>query len=267
MIGIIGAIVGDIVGCPYERKEYSTKDYNFELLTNKSHTTDDSTCTIAVADWLMHTNRTHDELVDKLKYWCNKYNYGFAARFKNWVNSDNREPYGSFGNGSAMRVAPVGWAAQSLIECIQLAKISAEVTHNHPEGIKGAITIAVAIWLYRHGLTKDEIINYILNETDYKLQSYDELKRTHIFNCICQVSVPACLTCWYESTSYEDCIRKAVSLGGDSDTEAAIAGSICNVNPQTSIDDEFVKQLCLDGYIPNEFIDIINEFHNKYENN
>ena len=114
-------------------------------------------------------------------------------------------------------------------------------------------------------MTKDEIINYILNETDYKLQSYDELHRTHKFNCICQVSVPACLTCWYESTSYEDCIRKAISLGGDADKEAGIAGSICNVNPQTSIDDEFVKQLCLDGYIPNEFIDIINEFHNKYE--
>lgn len=265
MTGIIGAIVGDLIGCPYERKGYETRDYNFELLTNDSHVSDDSTCTIAVADWLLHTNRTHDELVDKFKYWCNKYNYGFAESFKNWVNSDNREPYCSFGNGSAMRVSPVGWAANSLEECIQLAKISAEVTHNHPEGIKGAITIAVAIWLYRHGKTKDEIIGYILDNTDYKLTSYQELYNTHKFKCICQVSVPASLICWYESHSYEDCIRKAVSLGGDADTEACIAGSICNANSNTSINDEFVKQLCIDGYIPNDFIDIINEFHEKFE--
>ena len=263
MIGIIGAIVGDLVGQAYEF--HSTKDYNFELLINDSHVTDDSTCTIAIADWLLHTNRTHKELVEKLKYWCNKYNYGFAPSFRNWVNSNSEEPYGSFGNGSAMRVSPCAWVATSLDECVQLAKISAEVTHNHPEGIKGAITIAVAIYLNRMGKTKDEIINFILNETDYKLQSYDELYKTHKFNCICQCSVPACLTCWYESNSYEDCIRKAISLGGDADTEGCIAGSICNANPETSINDEFVKQLCLDGYIPNEFIDIINEFHNKYE--
>lgn len=115
------------------------------------------------------------------------------------------------------------------------------------------------------GKSKDEIIDYILKETDYKLQSYDELHRTHKFLCICQCSVPACLTCWYESNSYEDCIRKAVSLGGDADTEACIAGSICNANKDTCIDDDFINKLCLDGYIPNEFIDIINEFHEKYE--
>ena len=164
-----------------------------------------------------------------------------------------------------MRVSPVGWVANSLEECIQLAKISAEVTHNHPEGIKGAITIAVAIWLYRHGKTKDEIIGYILDNTDYKLTSYQELYNTHKFKCICQVSVPASLICWYESHSYEDCIRKAVSLGGDADTEACIAGSICNANSNTSINDDFVKQLCIDGYIPNDFIDIINDFHEKFE--
>ena len=97
------------------------------------------------------------------------------------------------------------------------------------------------------------------------MQSYDELYRTHKFKCTCQCSVPACLTCWYESNSYEDCIRKAVSLGGDADTEACIAGSICNANTETCIDDHFLNKLCLDGYIPNEFIDIINEFHEKYE--
>lgn len=265
MKGIIGAIVGDIIGCPYEKKSNSTKDYNFELLTPESHVTDDSTCTIAVADWLLNSDRSKDELINKLKYWCNKYSYGFAPRFQSWVTSESREPYNSFGNGSAMRVSPVAWVANSLDECIKLAKISAEVTHNHPEGIKGAITIAVAIWLYRNGYSKDDIINYITNETDYKLQSYDDLKKSHQFKCICQISVPACLTCWYESTSYEDCIRKAVSLGGDADTEAAIAGSICNAIEETSINDEFLYKLCEDGYIPNDFIDILNDFHNKYE--
>ena len=265
MIGIVGAIVGDLIGQSYEF--HSTKDYNFELLTKDSHVTDDSTCTIAVADWLMHTNRTHEELVDKLKYWGRKYNYGFAPRFNDWINSENREPYNSFGNGSAMRVSPVSWVANSLEECIQLAKTSAEVTHNHPEGIKGAITIAIAIFLNRQGKSKDEIIKYILSETDYKLKSYDELKETHKFDCVCQCSVPACLTCWYESNSYEDCIRKAISLGGDADTEGCIAGSICNANKDTCINDELLIHICENGYIPNEFIDIINEFHDKYETN
>lgn len=263
MIGIIGAIAGDLIGQSYEF--HSTKDYNFKLLTSTSHVTDDSTCTIAVADWLMNTNRTADDLIDKLKYWCRKYNYGFAPRFDHWINSDNREPYYSFGNGSAMRVSPCAWVANSLEECIDLAKRSAEVTHNHPEGIKGAITIAVAIYLNRIGKNKDEIIDFITKETDYKLQSYDDLYRTHIFNCICQCSVPACLTCWYESDSYEDCIRKAISLGGDADTEGCIAGSICNANQNTQISDELVVKLCESGYIPNDFINIINQFHNTYE--
>ena len=263
MIGIIGAIVGDLIGQSYEF--HSTKDYNFKLLTPDSHVTDDSTCTIAVADWLMNTDRTADDLIDKFKYWCRKYNYGFAPRFDHWINSDNREPYYSFGNGSAMRVSPCAWVANSLEECIDLAKRSAEVTHNHPEGVKGAITIAVAIYLNRIGKNKDEIIDFITQETDYKLQSYEELYRTHIFNCVCQCSVPACLTCWYESDSYEDCIRKAISLGGDADTEGCIAGSICNANPNTQISDELVIKLCESGYIPNDFINIINQFHNTYE--
>ena len=263
MIGIIGAIVGDLIGQSYEFN--STKDYNFKLLTQDSHVTDDSTCTIAVADWLMNTDRTADDLIDKFKYWCRKYNYGFAPRFNHWINSDNREPYYSFGNGSAMRVSPCAWVANSLEECIDLAKRSAEVTHNHPEGIKGAITIAVAIYLNRIGKNKDEIIDFITQETDYKLQSYKDLYRKHIFNCICQCSVPACLTCWYESDSYEDCIRKAISLGGDADTEGCIAGSICNANPNTQISDELVIKLCESGYIPNDFINIINQFHNTYE--
>lgn len=263
MQGIIGAIVGDLIGQSYEF--HSTKDYNFELLTDKSHVTDDSTCTIAVADWLLHTNRTDTELVDILKYWCRKFNYGFGPYFRQWVASDIRTPYNSYGNGSAMRVSPCAWVATSLEECLELAKASARVTHNHPEGIKGAQAIAAAIYLNREGKLKDEIINYITLQFGYKLQSYDSLYKTHKFDCTCQCSVPACLTCWYESLSYEDCIRKAISLGGDADTEGCIAGSISNARIDTSVNDEFVVRLCEDGYIPNDFIDVINEFHEKYE--
>ena len=192
-------------------------------------------------------------------------NAGYGGKFDSWLRWDNDGAYNSFGNGSAMRCSYIGEHFNCEKEVIEWATKSADCTHNHPEGIKGAVTIAVAIYLNRQGRSKDDIINYILNETDYKLQSYDELHRTHKFKCTCQCSVPACLTCWYESNSYEDCIRKAVSLGGDADTEACIAGSICNANTETCIDDHFLNKLCLDGYIPNEFIDIINEFHEKYE--
>lgn len=264
MIGIIGAICGDLIGQAYEF--HSTKNYNFQLLTEKSHVTDDTTCTIAVADWLMHTNRTSDELIDKFKYWCRKYDYGFGPGFKHWIFNDSKEPYWSCGNGSAMRVSPVAWVASSFEECMELAKISAEVTHNHPEGIKGACTIAAAIYLNRNGeKSKEEIVKYLCDETGYKLQPYEELYKTHKFNCICQVSVPACLTCWLESNSYEDCIRKAISLGGDADTEACIAGSISNARLETSIDDILVSELIKYKFIPEDFIKIINEFHTKYE--
>jgi len=263
MIGIIGAIVGDLVGQSYEFKK--TKDYNFELLTAQSHVTDDSTCTIAIADWLMNTSRTSVELVKCLKHWCNKYNYGFGPLFRRWLATGSNEPYNSFGNGSAMRVSPCAWVAESLEECLDLARRSAMVTHSHPEGIRGAQAIAAAIYLNRCGKTKPEIINYITHTFGYVLQPYETLYDTHVFNCTCQCSVPACLTCWNESTGYEDCIRKAIALGGDADTEACIAGSISNAKEETAIDDGFAIKLCEDGYIPNEFIDIINDFHDKYE--
>ena len=163
MIGIIGAIAGDLIGQSYEFKK--TKDYNFELLTARSHVTDDSTCTIAIADWLMNTSRTSVELVERLKYWCNKYNYGFGPLFRRWLVSGSNEPYNSFGNGSAMRVSPCACVAKSLEECLILANLSAKVTHNHPEGIRGAQAIATAIYLNKCGKTKPEIIHFITHTT------------------------------------------------------------------------------------------------------
>lgn len=264
MTGIIGAVIGDIIGCHFEQTK-PTKDYNFNLFNEKMHFTDDTTCTIAVADWLMNTKRTPKELVAKLKYWCRKYNFGFADRFNNWVNSEKTAPYYSFGNGSAMRVSPVAWVAKSLQECINLAKISAEVTHNHPEGVKGAIAIAVAIYLNRTGKSKQEIIKFIESNSDYKIPQYENLYNTHKMAPTCQVSVPASICCWNESTSYEDCIRKAISLGGDADTEACIAGSICNANPATQVSNELIKEIIDRELIPSDIFEIIKNFHRKYE--
>ena len=264
MIGIIGAICGDIIGSAYEFVK-EPFEYDFELLHDGCYTTDDTTHTIAVADWLMHTDRSSKALVEKLRYWSVKYPRGFGPMFVQWLISESTEPYGSLGNGSGMRVSPVAWVAQSLDECIDLAQRSAQVTHNHPEGIKGAISIAVAIFLTRQGKSKEEIIKYIEQETGWHIPDYVDKKNNHVFNCTCPYSIISALSCWKDSTSYEDCIRKAVSLNGDCDTEACMAGSICNANPETQISDELILNIVHKGIISNEMIDIINEFHDKYE--
>ena len=160
MNGIIGAIIGNSVGQSYEI--IKTKDYNFNMIYDKGNAADDSIAIMAVADWLMSTSHSKDELIDKLHFWCNKfnygmYNYGNAVKFKEWIRNKERTPYNSFGNGSAMRVIPVGFYANSLDDCLMLAKRSAEITHNHPEGIKGAQAIAAAIFLIRMGESKRSI--------------------------------------------------------------------------------------------------------------
>lgn len=269
MIGIIGAVCGDIIGSTYEFKHVKTIPYDFDIITDTMMPTDDTTCTIAVADWLLHTNKTHEELVSKLYEWCSKRPAGFGPMFLEWLKRGDGQPYGSLGNGSAMRVSPVAWVAQSLEECNNLAKISAEVTHNHPEGIKGAQVTAAAIFLNRHRYDKEYIKNYIENNYEgYEIPEYDFIKSIHKFNCTCPYSVIASLSAWYYSNSYEDCIRKAVSMNGDTDTEACIAGSICNANKETQIDDKLLTDVIYNAKYfehDNDIIDIINEFHNKYE--
>ena len=267
MKGIIGAIVGNSVGRNYAVKP--TKDYNFKMNYDKTNPGDDSIAIIATADWLMNTNHTKDEYIDKLHYWCDKYNYGLwhyeiSTKFKEWVKNKDREPYNSYGNGSAMRVIPCGWYSDNLDECIGLARMTAEVTHNHPEGIKGACAVASIIWAIRQGHNKKEIKKWIEKEFGYNLsKSYSALKSNHKYESICQVSVPAAFICWYESTSYEDAIRKAVSLGGDADTEAAIAGAFAAANTNTEVSDDLVFDLT--RFFPMDFMNIFNEFHEKYE--
>ena len=267
MNGIIGAVIGSSIGLSYEIKK--TKDYNFNMIYDKANPSDDSIAIIATADWLMNTDHSKDSYIDKLHYWCNKFNYGMwnyglATKFKEWIRNKEREPYNSFGNGSAMRVIPVGWYAKSIDEAAELAKTTAEITHNHPEGICGAQATACIIWAIRNGYSKDEIQEWVEKEFRYNLHmTYETLKKNHKFECTCQNSVPAAFICWYYSTSYEDCIRKAVSLGGDADTEAAIAGSFTAADHKTPVSDELANDVT--RFFSMDFMEVLNRFHKEYE--
>lgn len=227
MKGIIGAIAGDVIGSAYEFNP--TRDYNFELFTPKSTFTDDTVLTVANAIWLLEdSEHTHEHLVRIMLDMCHRYEgRGYGGRFAKWITSKDPQPYNSFGNGSAMRVSPVGYYAQTLDEALSLAKISAEVTHNHPEGIKGAQATAAAIFMARTGKSKQEIREYVAQTFGYDLsRTLDEIRPTFTFDETCQRTVPEAITCYLEGKDYEDVVRLSVSLAGDADTIAAIAGPI-----------------------------------------
>ena len=227
MKGIIGAIAGDVIGSAYEFNP--TRDYNFDLFTPKSTFTDDTVLTVANALWLLEDEaHSHGKLVNIMLDLCRRYpNRGYGGRFANWIISEDPQPYNSFGNGSAMRVSPVGYYAKTLDETLELAKISAEVTHDHPEGIKGAQATAAAIFLARKGMTKKEIRDYVAQTFDYDLsRTLDEIRPTFTFDETCQRTVPEAITCFMEGKDFEDVVRLSVALAGDADTIAAIAGSI-----------------------------------------
>ncbi len=226
---IMGAIAGDTIGSIYEFKP--TKDYGFELLTEDSIYTDDSIMSIAQADWLLHDETySHEKLVERMRHYGQKYLWpmgGYGSGFILWLSSKEPKPYNSWGNGSAMRVSPVGFFFNTLEETLRVAKISAEVTHNHPEGIKGAQATAAAIFLARTGKSKDEIRDYIEQTFGYDLhRAYDYIKPDYHFWSSCQETVPQAIIAFLESTDYEDAIRQTVSLGGDADTMGAITGAI-----------------------------------------
>ena len=221
---MLGAIIGDIVGSRYEFANIHTTD--FELFTLYNDFTDDTICTIAIADALLEGKPFKDSLL----YWCRKYPSpmgGYGARFAQWLHSADPQPYNSFGNGSAMRVSAVGWAFATLEETLHFAKQSAIVTHNHPKGIKGAQAVAAAIFWARTGIGKAQIKENITRQFGYDLsQSCDQIRPYYHFNESCQETVPQAITAFLESDDFEHAIRLAVSLGGDSDTLAAITGSI-----------------------------------------
>lgn len=226
MKGILGAICGDIIGSVYEHNPIKTNDFN--LFSKRSIFTDDTVMTLAVANWLVEDKSSKDVLIENLKFFGNLYiNAGYGGSFYHWLQSDNPKPYGSWANGSAMRVSPCAWVGNSLDEVQDLAKISAIVTHDHPEGIKGALATADAIYLARTGSSKEEIKNHV--ETNYKYdlsRSVDEIRPVYSFDVSCAGSVPESIICFLEANDFEDAIKNAISLGGDADTQAAIAGSI-----------------------------------------
>ena len=229
---MIGAIIGDTVGSIYEFNNIKTKE--FDWVDDNMSPTDDSILTFATADWIMHGGEAWKYYVDYAsRYECPVGGYG--GRFLEYVDramaTGEHEPYNSCGNGSAMRIAPVGWAFDTKEEVLARAKESAECTHNHPEGIKGAQATALAIFMARKGAGKDEIKATIESEFSYDLNfTLDELRPEYSWAypgaALCQGTVPQAIRCVLEASDFEDTIRNAVSLGGDSDTLACIAGSI-----------------------------------------
>lgn len=219
---LMGAICGDIIGSWYEF--CSTKRLDFDLFTDQSRFTDDTVCSIAIADALMNGK----DFVSKLKYWCRKYpKAGYGGNFNWWFRQDNPQPYNSWGNGAAMRVSAVGAFAKSTDETLVLAEESSIVSHNHPEGIKGAQATALAINLALKGCTKEEIKAQIENRFGYDFnRKYIDIQPRYTFDVSCQGSVPEAIIAFLESSDYESAIRMAVAYGGDADTQAAITGGI-----------------------------------------
>ena len=231
---MFGAILGDIVGSPYEFDWNNIKIKDFPLFSEESQFTDDTVMTLAIAQAIMVAGTDADDemlkeaFVREMQYLGKAYpDAGYGGRFGWWLETPNPQPYGSYGNGSAMRVSSVAWLYNTLEEVRRVARLSAEVTHNHPEGIKGAESVAAAIWLARTGCNKEEIRNYIEAEFGYDLhRTCDEIRPAYRHVESCQESVPEAIIAFLEGDSFEDVLRTAVSLGGDSDTIAAIAGSI-----------------------------------------
>ena len=257
---MIGAIIGDIVGSRFEFNNYLNKDFTF--LTPRCRFTDDSVMTCAVAQALMDSGEAFSDLSEKAIAAMQRIgrqfpNCGYGARFINWMFSDDPQPYNSCGNGSAMRISPVGFAARSIEEAKALSSAVTRVSHDHPEGMKGAEATAVAIMMARQGCSKAEIRAameeyYPLDKTtDWYREHWDGHGRE-----ICQISVPQALVCFFEGESYEDVIRSCISIGGDSDTIAAIAGGIAEA--YYGVPEEIKKQL--GAYLPPPLMDICDRF-------
>ena len=232
---MIGAIIGDVIGSRFEFN--NTRDYHFNLWDDSCSYTDDTICTLAIADAIL----TGESYKSKLLEWCNTYPHpmgAYGGRFAQWIHSEDPQPYNSFGNGSAMRVSPVAWAFNDLEDVKREAEKTAAVSHNHPEGIKGAVAVAHAIWLFRTRWGKS-----LREWCDTMQQYYPGFESQHFeqgkFDETCQRTVPLCLQIICQATDFEDAIRKAISFGGDSDTIGAIVGSIAEARfgiPQEFID-------------------------------
>ena len=246
---MLGAITGDIIGSVYEFN--NTKEYDFNLFSYNSSFTDDSIMTIAVAEWLLKDKEhSYQGLEDIMLEYGKKYSCpmgGYGSGFSTWlfdprkchefvdhdghglpyISNTGRHPYNSCGNGAAMRVSPVGWFFNTLEETEHVAAISAKITHNHPDGIKGAQVVASAIYLARKTHSKEKIKEYITSKFGYNLSdTWKNLNKTYTWKSDCEGTIVPALVCFLESSNYVDAVRKAVSIGGDSDTSACITGGI-----------------------------------------
>lgn len=260
---MLGAIIGDIVGSRFEWNNHRDKD--FELFTNGCFPTDDSIMSLAIAKAIIVSKPDFSDLSDNAVKCMQSIgrNYpdcGYGGRFYGWMFSDDPRPYNSYGNGSAMRVSAAGFAAKSLEEAKLLSKLVTEVTHNHPEGIKGAEATAVAIYMAKTGSGIFEIKDYI-KENYYPMNfTLDEIRDTYRFNETCQDTVPEALQAFFESTGFEDAIRNAISIGGDSDTLAAICGSVAEA--YYGIPDDIRKQALT--FLDKDLLKLLTLFESKY---
>ena len=255
---MLGAIIGDIIGSVYEVETVKTTD--FPLFSRFSHFTDDTVLTLAVADAVLHRDHDPNRWCDsrkgrrlyagKIRYYARQYpNAGYGQMFWDWVQTDSLRGYRSYGNGAAMRVSPIGLAVEGIENVLYEAKLSASVTHSHREGIKGAQAIASVVYLARKGATKPEIKTYLEKQFKYDLsRRLDDIRPSYVFNSAAKESVPPAIITFLESDDYEDAVRKAVSLGGDSDTIASMAGAIAYAFYKY-IPDDIIKraQLILDA--------------------
>lgn len=260
---MLGAIIGDIVGSRFEWNNHRNKE--FDLFTTECFPTDDSIMTLSVAKAILESKEDFSDLSEKTENFMQKIgrNYpdcGYGGNFFNWIFSDNPKPYNSYGNGAAMRVSAVGFVANSLEEAKSLSRKVTEITHNHPEGIKGAEATAVAIYLVKIGKDISEIRDFI-TKNYYTLDfTLDEIRDTYEFNETSQNTVPQALQAFFESTNFEDAIRNAISIGGDSDTLAAICGGIAEA--YYGIPDNIRKQAI--NFLDEDLLKILIEFENKY---
>lgn len=254
---MLGAIIGDIVGSTHEYNGTKTKD--FPLITAGSTYTDDTVLTVAIADWLL----TGGDLTDILQSYVRTYpGRGYGGMFRQWARERNPKPYNSFGNGSAMRVSPVGFAFEAIEDVLLWAERSASVTHNHPEGIRGAQATAAAIYYARRTKDRQELKRLLETISGYDLsRTLDQIRPSYFFNETCQRTVPEAILAFLESTSYEDAIRNAISLGGDADTLACITGGIAEAFYE-DIPAELVstaKEL-----LHPDLLDVVRHFYSKY---
>ena len=259
---MLGAIIGDVSGSRFEWDNLKSKD--FDLLTYRCHPTDDSNMTLAVAQSILQADGDWRRLsalaTTCMRDFGHRYPHGYGGRFKQWLLSDDPRPYGSWGNGSAMRVSPCAWAAKTLEEALQLSDTVTNITHNHPEGVKGARAITAAVFLAKQGASILEIRDHI-HENYYPLDfSLDQIRPDYSFDVSCQGSVPQAIEAFLESNSFEDAIRNAISIGGDSDTIAAMTGSIAEAYYGIPAD---IRNHVL-TFLDETQLSVINAFEQKY---